>query len=157
MLEVSPWPLDLNLWIQGLLPTYRNFMVTPIKAQKSSKSWLGRIYPIWQEFESIKSLTFGITKLLLHSSEIGIYLAHPIYVLDKCYISQRQEKFQQLTCWIRLRLTSCSVRSESIFKTCSAGQILENSKSCHNEGHSSIFIFFVQQSLKKEIVHFCNY
>jgi hypothetical protein len=66
--------------------------------------------------------------------------------------------FPQCLCWSLFYLMSPSSPSGSIFKKCSGGQISENSKSCHNEGFSSIFMFFpIQQSVKKELVHFCNY
>jgi hypothetical protein len=82
VLEASPGLEDLS----------RTFMVTPTKVLKSPKSWLGRIGPIWQEFESITSPTFGIPKLLLYASKIGVYLAHMTFVLDEFYVNQHQKK-----------------------------------------------------------------
>jgi hypothetical protein len=71
VLEASSGPSDLNPWIQGLLGTSRTFMVSTIKAHKSHKSWLGRIYPIWKEFESITSPTFGISIYLCTLQKLG--------------------------------------------------------------------------------------
>jgi hypothetical protein len=71
VLEALPGPLDLIPWIQRLLGTSRTFKVTPRKAHKSPRSWLGRIDLIWQEFESTTSPTFGIPKLLMYPSVIG--------------------------------------------------------------------------------------
>jgi hypothetical protein len=72
MLEASPRPSNPIPWIQGLEGSSIIFMVTPTKAHKSLKSWLGRIDLIWQEFESITSPTFGIPKLLLYPLDIGV-------------------------------------------------------------------------------------
>jgi hypothetical protein len=72
VLEASPGPSDLIPWIQGLLGTSRSFMVTPTKAHKSLKSWLGRIDLIWKEFESITSPNFIIPNLLLYPSDIRV-------------------------------------------------------------------------------------
>jgi hypothetical protein len=76
MLEASPESSDQNLWIQGILGTFRTFMVTPKKAHKSPNSWIGQIDLIWQEFESTTSPTFGIPKMLLYPSEIRAYLVY---------------------------------------------------------------------------------
>jgi hypothetical protein len=43
ILEASPESSDQNLWIQGILGTFRTFMVTPKKAHKSPNSWIGQI------------------------------------------------------------------------------------------------------------------
>jgi hypothetical protein len=83
VLEALSGPSDQNPWIQGLLGTSRIFMVTPIKAHKSSMLWLGQTDPIWQEFESTTSPTFRILKLLLYPSIIGAYLTHQDSVLDE--------------------------------------------------------------------------
>jgi hypothetical protein len=58
-----------------------------------------------------------------------------------------RENFQQLSCWTHFSLTLSSCRIRRIFIIFAADRFQENSKYCHIERFSSIFIFFLHNKV----------